>query len=85
VISDVVMPGEMNGVDLAEQIRIRWPAVGVLLTSGFAGDQRSPWPARTGGTPGLLGKPFDLDQLARVVRDTLDAPAAKARPDRNSS
>jgi DNA-binding response OmpR family regulator len=36
VISDVVMPG-MSGVDMAVQIRGRWPGCGILLFSGQAG------------------------------------------------
>ncbi len=36
VFSDVMMPGRMNGVELAQEIRRRRPNIPVLLTSGFA-------------------------------------------------
>lgn len=36
VISDVVMPG-MSGVEMAVQIRERWPGCGILLFSGQSG------------------------------------------------
>jgi len=35
VFSDVVMPG-MDGVDLAKEIRSRWPDLPVVLTSGYS-------------------------------------------------
>lgn len=35
VFSDVMMPG-MNGMQLAEAIRYRYPAVRIVLTTGFA-------------------------------------------------
>jgi DNA-binding NtrC family response regulator len=34
VFSDVVMPGKMNGADLAREIQGHWPAVNVALTTG---------------------------------------------------
>jgi PAS domain S-box-containing protein len=37
VFSDIVMPGTMNGVELAREVRRRRPGAPVLLTSGYAG------------------------------------------------
>ena len=73
LFSDVVMPGGMDGFALAEQVRARWPSIRVLLTSGFSGDRVN---VRLGGLqspPRLLGKPYDLEELARAVREALDA------------
>jgi PAS domain S-box-containing protein len=36
VFSDVIMPGRLTGVDLAHQIRRRWPQIRVLLASGYS-------------------------------------------------
>ena len=47
VFSDVVMPGGMDGFDLAARVRARWPSVRVLLTSGFSGGQ---WRAPANGS-----------------------------------
>jgi CheY-like chemotaxis protein len=36
VLSDLVMPGEMDGVDLARIIRERWPWIGIVLATGYS-------------------------------------------------
>jgi len=63
VFSDVVMPG-MGGLELGAQVRERWPALPVLLTSGY-----SDVIARH-GTMGfeLLHKPYTIAQLAAALR-----------------
>lgn len=35
VVTDVIMPGEINGADLAYAVRARWPSLPVLVISGF--------------------------------------------------
>jgi CheY-like chemotaxis protein len=37
VFSDIVMPGSMNGIALAQEIKNRYPHIPVLLTSGYSG------------------------------------------------
>ena len=72
VFSDVVMPGGMDGFDLAARVRTRWPSVRVLLTSGFSDGQ---WRAPADGSDlslRLLSKPYDQEQLARAVWETLN-------------
>jgi PAS domain S-box-containing protein len=63
VFSDVVMPG-MNGVDLAHEIRRRWPGLRVILTSGYS------HVLAKGGAPGfhLLNKPYSAEGLSRALR-----------------
>ncbi len=73
VFSDVVMPGGMDGFDLAERVGRQWPAVRVLMTSGFlpgTARVRSDGPASSSR---FISKPYDLEQLTRAVRETLDA------------
>ncbi|MDR7035679.1 MULTISPECIES: ATP-binding protein [Methylobacterium] len=62
VFSDVVMPGR-DGVDLANEIRRRRPALPIVLTSGY-----SHVLARE-GTHGfeLLHKPYSVEQLSHVL------------------
>ena len=38
VFSDLVMPGDLNGYDLAAKINAEFPKVKVLLTSGYVSD-----------------------------------------------
>lgn len=58
VFSDVVMPG-MSGVELAQEIRHRWPDLPVVLTSGY-----SHILAEEGSHGfGLLQKPYSLQSL----------------------
>ena len=58
VFSDVVMPGT-NGVELAKEIRLRWPDLPIVLTSGYGhvlADDRS-------REFELLHKPYSFREL----------------------
>jgi len=35
IFADVRLPGVMDGVDLAREVKLRWPLLPVILTSGF--------------------------------------------------
>jgi PAS domain S-box-containing protein len=72
VFSDVVLSGELDGGTLAERVRHTWPAVKVLLTSGFAGGMIKPTVDAASGRAPLLAKPYRADELARAVREVLD-------------
>ncbi len=71
VFSDVMMPGGMDGFELRDQVAARWPAVRVLLTSGYLGHRIIQHGDGDMLPPGLLGKPYDLNQLARAINDAL--------------
>jgi signal transduction histidine kinase/ActR/RegA family two-component response regulator len=60
VFSDMVMPGPIDGVTLAQTIRGRWPDLPVVLTSGFS--EAADAASRQGWR--LLAKPYRLDALA---------------------
>ncbi len=74
VVSDIIMPGGMDGIGLAREIRRRWPAVAIILASGYAA---SAGEARALGVPVLL-KPLDLGRLADALRMEIES-AAHAR------
>ena len=65
MLTDVLMPG-MNGVQLAERVAERHPAVRLAFMSGFSADEL----ARSGlalSAHGLLNKPFTLPDLIAFV------------------
>ena len=67
VFSDVMLPGDLDGLGLAKTIGKRYPQIPVLLTSGYA-------KALSGqhGMP-ILRKPYQISALAEAVRSTLEA------------
>ena len=69
VLSDVKMPG-MTGIELGRLIRQHWPAVHVLLTSGYVDDDRV-------DEFEFIHKPFRAADLARKLEAML---AVKAAP-----
>ncbi len=71
VFSDIVMPGGMSGRQLADWVRVCRPEVRVLLTTGFTQDDTT-WQTDGLGVP-LLRKPYDLAELAKRLREILDA------------
>jgi CheY-like chemotaxis protein len=75
VFSDVMMPGGMNGVELAREIRRRWPNLPVVLTTGYIEAARS---AVMEGLE-VLVKPYALEVLARTLNAHLPKRVALAR------
>ncbi len=67
VFSDIVMPGEMDGIALAEEIRRRFPALPVLLTSGYSSAAQ-----RAEALYPILRKPYELSGLAGAVKSALE-------------
>jgi CheY-like chemotaxis protein len=66
VVSDLVMPGGMSGLDLRDLIGVRWPACRVLLMTGYSYSEF----ARRGVDPAaiaLLRKPFSRDELVVAI------------------
>lgn len=70
LLTDVVMPG-MNGRELVERFRRRWPLVHVLYMSGYTGDAVVRYGVET-AADAFMQKPFTPLALARKIRQTLD-------------
>jgi PAS domain S-box-containing protein len=65
VFTDVVMPGGISGIELAQKVRERFPELPVLLTTGY-----SEQVAGTHGFP-VLQKPYELETLAAALAKLL--------------
>jgi two-component system, NtrC family, sensor kinase len=70
LMTDVVMPEGMNGLDLAKQVRMRFPALPIILTSGYNDVvvDSTEFP--------MLRKPVPYDELYRAVCAVLDHASA---------
>jgi signal transduction histidine kinase/CheY-like chemotaxis protein len=66
VLSDIVMPGAMNGIELAGEIRRLYPHLPVLLTSGYSESARA-----AEARYAILRKPFELADLVRALGEAM--------------
>ena len=71
LFTDVVMPGGMNGRQLADEVLRRRPGLKVLFTTGYT-ENAIVHHGRLDPGVDLLGKPFSRVALARKVRAVLD-------------
>ena len=73
LLTDMVMPGGMTGGELATELKKRKPGLKVIYASGYssvlAGKDFSK------GDNIFMAKPYQPDQIARLIRNTLDAPS----------
>jgi PAS domain S-box-containing protein len=68
VFSDIVMPGTIDGVGLASEIRSQYPNLPVVLTTGYSEAERAaPEDLR------ILRKPFDADALRVFIQDAMES------------
>lgn len=68
VVSDVAMPGRLNGFELARRVREESPRTGVVLVSGVL----EPSKAHLPGGVRFLTKPVKASTLLRLVREVAD-------------
>jgi len=72
LLSDIILPGEFSGQELAKEIARRQPSIKILLMTGYASDA-----FEKGTSPpdyaNRLQKPFSMGELARKIRFVLQA------------
>lgn len=73
LFTDIVMPGGVNGWELAARARQILPGLKVLFTSGYPQETLTSRGQLTPDAP-MLSKPYRIADLARSVRAALDAP-----------
>jgi CheY-like chemotaxis protein len=74
VVSDIAMPGGLTGLDLAKQVREQWPAVSMILMTGYTAELQAAIDA--GFT--VLPKPVAPETLARVLAGRLPPQRTRA-------
>jgi PAS domain S-box-containing protein len=72
LITDLIMPGERTGKELASCLLKQNPKLQVLFVSGYSAEVASDDPFLSEGV-NFLTKPFPALKLARLVRERLDA------------
>lgn len=67
LLTDITMPGTLNGAGLANRVRERWPAMPVLVMSGYETPQSSGirYPVS------FIRKPWTIGQILDSVGDAL--------------
>jgi DNA-binding response OmpR family regulator len=66
VLTDIVMP-EISGQELASKVRLRWPGVRVIYTSGYSSDELKDMHRDAA----FLQKPFTPAELTAKIREVL--------------
>ncbi|MCG5075515.1 hybrid sensor histidine kinase/response regulator [Paraburkholderia tagetis] len=81
VLSDIHMPGTMNGIDLAEALQTREPGLPVILVTGYAEELE-----RTRGVDvRVLSKPFDIALLEKMLEAIQHDRQTRSRRERDAT
>ena len=77
LLTDIVMPGGMNGLELVERFRATHPDTPVLMTTGYNEDLVADIPR--GSKLDVIGKPYRRDELADRIRMAIDRRSSAER------
>lgn len=80
IMLDLCMPG-MDGMAVLKEVKRRWPAIPVVMMTAYATVKTAVEAIKAGAADYVL-KPFDLDELRRVMTGALppSAPSAVGAP-----
>ncbi len=67
LFTDVNMPGDLDGLALAELVHARWPDIKLVVTSGGGLARQVPDDGR------FLTKPYSVGEMTEVIRGALDS------------
>ena len=81
LLTDVIMPGPLNGKALADEVARRWPKTRVLFMSGYSEDVITHHGRLDAGVR-LLSKPFRMTDLATTIREAFDEQGGPGKPSR---
>lgn len=74
VFSDIVMPGRMSGLDLVQAIVSRWPALPIVLATGYG--EKAPQHLNVQ----VMSKPYLIEDVAQALHDAMARPSAATEP-----
>lgn len=66
VVTDIMMPGSMNGLDLGHLVAERFPHIPVITMTGYSTE------GSAGAVGPVLHKPFAMEQLVQVALRIID-------------
>lgn len=70
IVTDIRMPGDIDGIDLAFSIRNAYPALPILIISGYADEENV---RRLGRGFELIRKPFVPETILQSIRKAVPA------------
>src|SRR3954462_4390176 len=76
LLSDIQMPGTMDGLKLAHAVHDRWPSIKIILVSGQVrpSDEDQPADSR------FFGKPLEVKHMIAQLKEMVGAGALKVVP-----
>jgi len=63
VFTDIQMPGSMDGLKLAAAVRLRWPPIKILVTTGKA----APTPEQMPAGSAIIPKPYEIQDVLKAM------------------
>ena len=75
LLTDIRMPGSMDGLRLAHHVRGRWPPVKIIIVSGFLDTPQSALPMRSLFVPKPVERAWLWQALAHMIDDSQPDPA----------
>jgi DNA-binding NtrC family response regulator len=67
-VTDAHLPGKRDGYELARVVRERWPAIAVVMMSGYSDASSGPVPEGAD----FIAKPYLFEHLASTLRRMID-------------
>jgi len=64
VITDINLPGSMDGLELAAEVRERWPLMNIIIATGYAAPASDAMPSGSFFVP----KPYNAQKMIAAVR-----------------
>jgi len=74
LFTDVILPGSVNGIEIADEARRLQPDINVLYTSGYAESVIALEDQINSGML-MIGKPYQIEDLLRAIRGIFDTKA----------